>query len=95
MESTLPGRLGLRLEHLVLGPVEGQALLRVTPGVFDDAAGLVQVSGTGLAAGELSVTSLIAKSFRSPVPVAGLVEPLTLYRLNVAELIGVVLLTPI
>ena len=27
-------------------------LVRVTPGLFDDAAGLVQVSGTGLAAGQ-------------------------------------------
>ncbi len=36
----------------VVGPDGTHHLVRVTPGLFDDAAGLVQVSGPGLAAGQ-------------------------------------------
>jgi hypothetical protein len=36
----------------VTGPGAAHHLVRVTVGIFDDAAGLVQVSGTGLAAGQ-------------------------------------------
>jgi hypothetical protein len=36
----------------VVGPGGGHRLVRVTPGLFDDAAGLVQVTGPGLAAGQ-------------------------------------------
>jgi multidrug efflux pump subunit AcrA (membrane-fusion protein) len=36
----------------VVGPGAGHRLVRVTPGLFDDAAGLVQVTGPGLAAGQ-------------------------------------------
>lgn len=35
-----------------VGPGGGHRLVRVTPGLFDDAAGLVQVTGPGLAAGQ-------------------------------------------
>ena len=43
-----PGR-GYTVE--VTGP-RGHRLVGVTPGLFDDAAGLVQVTGAGLAAGQ-------------------------------------------
>ena len=36
----------------VVGPGGGHRLIRVIPGLFDDAAGLVQVTGPGLAAGQ-------------------------------------------
>jgi hypothetical protein len=36
----------------VTGPGGGHHLVKVTPGLFDDAAGLVQVAGTGLSAGQ-------------------------------------------
>ena len=36
----------------VVGPGGGHRLVRVTPGLFDDAAGLVQVTGPGLGAGQ-------------------------------------------
>ncbi len=43
-----PGRYAVE----VVGPGGGHRLVRVTPGLFDDAAGLVQVTGPGLAAGQ-------------------------------------------
>jgi multidrug efflux pump subunit AcrA (membrane-fusion protein) len=36
----------------VVGGDGAHRLVRVTPGLFDDAAGMVQVSGSGLAAGQ-------------------------------------------
>jgi hypothetical protein len=41
----------------VVGPGGGHRLVRVTPGLFDDAAGLVQVTGPGLAPGQRVVVS--------------------------------------
>ncbi len=49
--DALLARPGGRYAVEVAGP-GGHRLVSVTPGVFDDAAGLVQVSGTGLAAGQ-------------------------------------------
>lgn len=43
----------------VTGPRSTRHLVAVSPGLFDDAAGLVQVTGTGLAAGQHVVVPAI------------------------------------
>jgi multidrug efflux pump subunit AcrA (membrane-fusion protein) len=49
--SALLARPGGGYTVEVTGP-RGHRLVGVTPGLFDDAAGLVQVTGSGLAAGQ-------------------------------------------
>ena len=43
----------------VVGPEGRHRLVKVTPGLFDDAAGLVQVTGPGLSAGQRVVVPTI------------------------------------